>query len=55
MLESAITNNLGIWLIKKNTHLKKSINQNIFFYDYKKKYVIYAYNCRLNQSGQHNL
>ena len=47
MLVSAMTYNLGIWLIKNNTHLKK--NTII------KKYVTYAYKCRLYQSGQHNI
>ena len=48
MLVSAMTCNLGIWLIKIKYTFKKKIK------NYKKN-VIYAYNYRLNQSGQHNL
>ena len=46
MLVAAMTYNLGIWLIKK---------KKLIFFTITKKYVIYAFNYRLNQSGQHNL
>ena len=58
MLVSAMTYNLGIWLVKKKYTFKKTIFFfKIKFFSFKilKKYIIYAYNYRLNQSGQHNL
>ena len=48
MLVSAMTYNLGIWLIKKQYTFN-------FFFTIIKKYVTYAYKCRLYQSGQHNI
>ena len=49
MLVSEMTYNLGVWLILKKYTFKK----NNLFYDYRIRYVACAYNCMLNQSGQH--
>ena len=53
----AMTYNLEIWLIppKKYTFKFISILFKLIFYNYSKKYVVYGYNCRFNQSAQHNL
>ena len=36
---------------KKTVHILK----NIYFFTIRKNYLTYAYKCRLNQSGQHNI